>query len=382
MKRGGSLESGSRSIPGTSTWRDSPALKTIKSSQSGWRTATGRRAIDAVVSAGRPAGAFLREYGSSIWPHARRVFAAVSEEWAREIPPEGDTVIATNPQYRLTAEGALRLLPDIRQVFLIAGSTDSDRRWLQAARADLSTLDRRLAVHELAGLTWDDVLERVGTLPADSVAMAVAFFADATGRTFVSRDAYVDLAAAANRPMFATSSTFAGAGLVGGLVIDYRLVGRRAARAAAAELTGRPRLASNVVEAAESRWMFDGRQLARWGIRESRLPAGSEVLFREPSFFQRNKNLALGILAVVALQAAIIGMLLIERRVRRRTEAQNHAVLTSMSADLAVIDRHGHVVSSNDGWARAAAAAENPFVGAGRGQRWLHAGGAPPAGRS
>ena len=114
--------------------------------------------------------------------------------------------------------------------------------------------------------------------------------------------------------------------------------------------------------------MFDARQLARWGIRESTLPAGSEVLFREPSFFQRNKNLALVILAVVALQAAIIGMLLIERRVRRRDEAQNHAVLTSMSADLAVIDRRGHVVSSNDGWARAAAAAENPFVSAGRGQ--------------
>ena len=137
VKCGGSLESGSRSTPGTWTWRDSPAPKTTESSQSGWRAATGIRAIDVVVSVGRPAGAFLREHGSSIWPHARRVFAAVSEEWARGIPPEGDIVIATNPQYRLTAEGALRLLPDIRQVFLIAGSTDSDRRWLQAARADL-----------------------------------------------------------------------------------------------------------------------------------------------------------------------------------------------------------------------------------------------------
>ena len=53
--------------------------------------------IDAVVSVGRPAGAFLREYGSGIWPHARRVLAAVSEEWARGMPPEGDTVIATRP---------------------------------------------------------------------------------------------------------------------------------------------------------------------------------------------------------------------------------------------------------------------------------------------
>jgi signal transduction histidine kinase len=295
------------------------------------------------------------------------------------MPPQGDVVIATNPQYRLTAEEALRLLPNIRQVFLIAGSTDSDRRWLQAARADLRPLDSRLAVHDLAGLTWDDVLERVGTLPADSVAMAVVFFADATGRTFVSRDAYEDLAAAANRPIFTTSSTEIGAGLVGGLAIDYRVVGRRAARAVAGGLRGEVRASSTAIEATQSRWMFDARQLARWGIRESTLPAGSEVLFREPSFFQRNKHLALVILGVVALQAAIIGMLLIERRLRLRTQAQNQAVLTSMSADLAVIDRRGLVVSSNDGWARAAAAAENPFVSAERGQEWLQADRAPLA---
>jgi C4-dicarboxylate-specific signal transduction histidine kinase len=334
--------------------------------------------IDAVVSAGRPASAFLLEHGSSIWPRARRVFAAVPEGWAGEMPLPGDVVITTKPQYRLTAEGALHLLPDIRQVFLIAGSTDSDRRWLQAAEADLRTLDSRLAVHEIAGLSWEDVLGRVRTLPPDSVALAVVFFADATGRTFVSRDAYADLATAANRPMFVTSSTGIGAGLVGGLVVDYQRVGRRAAAAVAGGLTRKSSESSPANEAAESRWMFDARQLARWGIRESTLPAGSAVLFREPSFFQRYKHVALVILAVLAVQATIIGMLLIERRVRRRVEVQNHAVLASMSADLAVIDRRGVVENNNDGWARAAAAAENPFVSSRRGQPWLKLDGLPP----
>jgi signal transduction histidine kinase len=335
------------------------------------------RRIDAVVAAGRPASIFLRAYGPSIWPHARRVFAAVSEEWARALPAPADAVIATKPEYRVTAEGALGLLPDTRQVFVIVGSTDSDRRWLEAVRRDLATLDRRLAVHELTGLTWDKLLERVGTLPPDAVAMAVVFFADATGRTFVSRDAYVDLAAAANRPMLTTSSTGVGAGPLGGLVVDYRLVGRRAAEAVARGLTGQPSLLAGGIDVVESRWMFDARQLARWGIRESALPAGSEVLFREPSLFQRYRNVALIVVTVVVLQSAIIGALLIQRQKRRRAEAENQAVLTSMSADLAVIDRHGVVLNSNDGWARAAAAAENPFVSSGRGQPWLKANGLP-----
>jgi signal transduction histidine kinase len=331
------------------------------------------RRIDAVVSAGRPASDFLRAHGPTIWPNARTVFAAVSEDWGRALPPHDGVVITTKSENRLTSEEALRLLPDIRQVFLIAGSTASDRRWLEAARRDLATRDPRLAVHDLADLEFDELMKRVAVLPADSVAMATVFFADAAGRTFVGRDAYSDLAAAANRPMFTTASVGVGAGLVGGLVVDYRLVGQRAARAAARELTQPRQPASLHMEPVESRWMFDARQLARWGIHESRLPVGSVVLFREPSWFQRNKNATLIGLAVLVLQAVAIVALLIERRSRRRIEAQNQAVLASMSADLAVIDRKGVVVNSNDGWARAAAVGENPFVSSGRGQQWLHA---------
>ncbi len=84
-------------------------------------------------------------------------------------------------------------------------------------------------------------------------------------------------------------------------------------------------------------------------------------------------NPALVILVVVALQAAIIGALLIQRRMRWRAEAQKQAVLSSMPVDLAVVNRRGLVVSSNNSWVRAAAARENPFVRSGRGQAWLQA---------
>jgi signal transduction histidine kinase len=329
------------------------------------------RRVDAVVAAGRPASDFLRDYGSSIWPHARSVFAAVAAQWGQALPTHGDVVLATRMEYRRTAEEALRLLPDIRQVFLITGATASDRRWLEGAREDLSTLDRRLTVHELAGLSWDDTVNRVRSLPPDSVGLQLPFFADAAGRTFVTHDAYIELAAVATRPIFTAASSGIGTGLVGGLAVDFKLVGRRAAQAAARALTGPPSGSTPNIEMVESRWMFDARQLARWGIRESSLPPGSMVLFKEPSLFQRYRNTAIGILAVISLQALIIGALLIERRRRRRTDAQNEAVLTSLSADLAVIDRHGGVVSTNDSWARAAAVHENPFIRGGQGEQWL-----------
>src|SRR5215211_305004 len=64
---------------------------------------------------------------------------------------------------------------------------------------------------------------------------------------------------------------------------------------------------------------YDWRQLQRWNISESRLPAGSEVLFREPSPWQKYRWQMVAITAVVLLQALLIVGLLYEHN-RRRDE--------------------------------------------------------------
>jgi signal transduction histidine kinase len=69
-----------------------------------------------------------------------------------------------------------------------------------------------------------------------------------------------------------------------------------------------------------NRPMFDWRQLRRWGIDEDDLPDGSLVLFREPTVWETYWAYITAAVTAIALQAMLIGTLLVNRRRRRRAE--------------------------------------------------------------
>jgi C4-dicarboxylate-specific signal transduction histidine kinase len=83
-------------------------------------------------------------------------------------------------------------------------------------------------------------------------------------------------------------------------------------------------------------------------------------------------SLLLAGVIVFALQAGIIAALLVERRLRRRAESQNRAILSSMAADLALVTRSGVVETCNDNWARSVGS-QNPFMSAAVGRPWIPA---------
>ena len=68
---------------------------------------------------------------------------------------------------------------------------------------------------------------------------------------------------------------------------------------------------------------YDWRQLQRWNISESRLPPGSEILFREPTVWQRYSWQIALITAVILLQTGLIMALLNAHRRRRLAEVQS-----------------------------------------------------------
>lgn len=71
-------------------------------------------------------------------------------------------------------------------------------------------------------------------------------------------------------------------------------------------------------------------------------------------------------LAIVAVVAAFLA----ERRLRRRAEARNRAILASVFADLAILTHDGVVEACNENWSRATGTS-NPFTSARVGERWI-----------
>jgi DNA-binding CsgD family transcriptional regulator len=121
-------------------------------------------------------------------------------------------------------------------------------------------------------------------------------------------------------PAYGVSETYIGRGIVGGSVINFKDQGRLAAELALRVLDGEDPdsitpLGSN------STHMFDWRQLRRWGLNQADLLAGSVVNFRERSLWEAYRSRVIGIISICILQAILITALLIERRMRRRTES-------------------------------------------------------------
>ena len=213
-----------------------------------------------------------------------------------------------------TVEAALGLLPETRHLFVVAGQSDYDRRLTALVKTDLTSYENKLDVTYLTDLPMSELLERVRHLPDHSIVLYLSFFKDVQGREFLNMaEALPMIAGAANAPVFGIADTYLGHGIVGGFVVSAEEQGKIMGRDALEILGGKPPQDIPIVHG-PSLYLFDWRQLQRWKLDESRLPAGSTVLFRQPTLWeQHGQTLFIGLLVLVSLSLLTI-YLLFERK--------------------------------------------------------------------
>ena len=117
------------------------------------------------------------------------------------------------------------------------------------------------------------------------------------------------------------SDTYLGRGIVGGFVVSIEEQGKIAVRDVLEILGGKPPQDIPVVHG-PSIYMFDWRALRRWNLDEGKLPAGSTILFREPTLWQRYKLTVLtGLLSIVSLALLIVYLLYKQRQLKLARKA-------------------------------------------------------------
>ncbi|MFY9685046.1 MAG: HAMP domain-containing sensor histidine kinase, partial [Pseudolabrys sp.] len=114
--------------------------------------------------------------------------------------------------------------------------------------------------------------------------------------------------------------------------------------------------------------MFDWREMQRWGIGESQLPAKSRIYFRNPTLWSQYRWQIALIAAVILTEALLIAGLLYERRRRRLAEV----VSFRRMAELAHLNR---VATAGELSASIAHEVRQPLAAmvaqSGAAQRWL-----------
>ena len=287
---------------------------------------------DVILASGPEALDFLADPQTTPFPGVPVVFGIEAEEaLARRRLPAGFTGLAEHIAVRETLELALTLLPDTEHVALVGGASEQDRPYNELVRRAVVELGRPVEAIELFGLPMEQLQGRLRALPARTVILAASMQRDGAGRQWTGLQSVPAIVSASSAPLFTPWAHLVGLGTVGGVVTDAQesgaAVGRMVLRVLAAKGPGTLPIEHRTPTGVR----LDGRQLARWGVPDARVPAGAEILFREPSVWVRYRTSILLALVGFLLQSVLVALLLFERRRRWHAEAKARANLAAVA---------------------------------------------------
>ena len=296
------------------------------------------RQPDLVVSVGAPAAHFLQQHRKRLFSDATpTVVAAISQNVVPAGLTANDTVIAFAFEFVDLFDKILQVLPETKNVIVLSGNSPNEKSYLRGMRSSLEPFKTRVTFAWFNEMSFDEILKRTAALPPRSIIIAPIRYRylDAGGVVQVPSEAIRRLYASANAPIFGLFDDYVGSGVLGVPASPVPETGRLTATAAVRILNGEKPGDIKTPPIGYGALRFDWREMHRWGVSESRLPPGSEILFREPTTWEQYRWQIIIIAGALLAQTLLIVGLFYERRRRRYAEATSRQRLS----DLAHINR-------------------------------------------
>jgi signal transduction histidine kinase len=284
------------------------------------------RKPDVIITAGPGSLRFMIESHESFFQGTPIIFCGTTEEMVGQLrldPHFTGVWGVAEPEKTLLA--ALKLQPDTKHVVVVGGRNAFDRYLEDLARQSFSKYEAKLDFTYLTDLDMPTLLTRLRQLPSHTIIYYTSLMEDAAGNHFIDAAQSVPLVAgAANAPIFVVDDVDLGKGTVGGYLISWVIDGQVAAKMAVRALSGEKPENIPIVRNVNV-YMFDWRALRRWGFSEKDLPAGSTVLYRELSIWQRTKSIWIsGLLIILGLSALAAYLQFSRKELRLARDAQMH----------------------------------------------------------
>ena len=295
------------------------------------------RQPDVVLSIGAPAARFVQKYRAQLFPKIPMVLTAVEQRLVSHTDlTDNDTVVAVHNDFSAFFASILRVLPDTERIAVVIGASPLEEFWLEELKREVKPFENRVTLVWYEDLSFEEILKRASMLPPHTALFWHLMSVDGAGVAHEGDLALRSLHAVANAPIFSYQGAFFGRDTVGGPMHSVTELSRLAVNATIRILGGEKPADIKVQPVGFASPKYDWREMQRWGISESNLPPGSEVLFREPGIWERYSWQLSLIASIILIQGALIGALLHERRRRHLAEVESRQRL----AELAHLNRY------------------------------------------
>lgn len=287
---------------------------------------------DLVVSIGAPAARFAQKYRDQLFPDAPMVLTVVEERLVNRADlTDNDTVISVRNDFTAVFNGVLKVLPDTKTIAVVIGASRLEKFWLDEIKRETTAFEGRVAFVWYNELSFDEILKRASSLPSHTVLFWGLMSVDGTGIVHESDLPLRRLRAVANAPIFSYQEPFFNGYTVGGPMHSIGATTTKTIDAVIRILAGERPSTIKFEPLQLGSPKYDWREMQRWGISESDLPAGSEVLFRQVGIWETYRWQIAVIATVILIQAGLISGLLYERRRRLVAEVESRQRLSELA---------------------------------------------------
>jgi len=316
------------------------------------------RRFGAVIVSDNAAFEFVLRHRADLFGDAPVVFCGVNRFVPEMIAGHARvTGVAEHADFGDTLRLIPSLRPGVREIIVISPasiSADEDRKLIAEA---VPSLGGRPVVTFWQGIDLEEAAARVGTLPSDTAILSSDVIEGRDGQVVSNLAKIRWLSTAAPVPVFIVREEDLGSGALGGRLVSGFAQGRRAAAFALDILDGRGAGDIPVLVEGANPYMFDFQTMRRFGISESSLPAGSQIVNRPETAYQRYRAFMAAAGAAVIILALLVGALAFNilrrqaaERALRDSEERLRALIENSPAAIFLKNVQGRYLIANEGF--------------------------------
>jgi len=235
--------------------------------------------FDVIICSDDNAFLFLLDHRDFLFPGTPVVFCGVNYYSPDMIQDATDiTGVVESFDVKSTIDAALVLKPNTREVFVINDASLTGAANKKVINEIIPAYGGRLNFTFLEDYTMEELQDTISSLPEESIILLMTFNQDRAGRDYSYLESLDYLYPHADVPIFAIWELYIGHGIVGGMLTSGYDQGRIAAAMALRVLNGTDPSDIPVLIQPENHYIFDYREMQRFGLDSAALPPGARIV--------------------------------------------------------------------------------------------------------
>ena len=264
--------------------------------------------FDIIFVTDDPALNYMIKYHDLYFPNTPVVFSGINNYNPKKMENKKNQFfgVLETVDYLGTLNIAYKLHPEAKKFYILGDKTATS----QSQIAEIKKISSKFPVEfiYLDNLSFEELAKQLNTLTNNNIVFLLAFYSDVKGKQLTTDEIMNFLKENNKAPLYSFWKWLLGkGGVIGGKVLSSYDHGQDAVK----RFYMNDKNKRVLVHGGNNPYVFDYRELVRFGISKETLPFNSQIINKPFSFYDNYRNLVIGTTIFISLLLLLLAILLL-----------------------------------------------------------------------